>query len=136
MEQANFLKTMEHISGIKKQEVPLPITRKSAVVSPLLVGDDLTLRSSLTAPVNYDREMSKLLHSHTEIIVDVDKPFVHENFEKFCATTSNIDKTEKETKLNTEERLFKVLESIDWKLWEIYNMLKDNIPNTEEVKKK
>lgn len=47
-----------------------------------------------------------------------------------------INKTEKETKLNTEERLFKVLESIDWKLWEIYNMLKDNIPNTEEVKKK
>lgn len=28
----------------------------------------------------------------------------------------------------TEERLFKLLESMDWKLWEIMNMLKDNLP--------
>jgi hypothetical protein len=27
-----------------------------------------------------------------------------------------------------EEKLFKLLESIDWKLWEIYNMMKDNLP--------
>ena len=25
---------------------------------------------------------------------------------------------------SSEERLFKVLESIDWKLWEMYNILK------------
>lgn len=25
---------------------------------------------------------------------------------------------------SSEERLFKLLESIDWKLWEMYNMLK------------
>ncbi len=31
-------------------------------------------------------------------------------------------------KESTEERLFKLLESIDWKLWEIYNMMKDNLP--------
>jgi len=41
-----------------------------------------------------------------------------------------------ESQLSTEEKLFKVLESIDWKLWEIMNMIKDNLPNTEEVKKK
>jgi hypothetical protein len=29
---------------------------------------------------------------------------------------------------STEERLFKLLESIDWKLWEMYNMMKDNLP--------
>ena len=28
----------------------------------------------------------------------------------------------------TEEKLFKLLESIDWKLWEMYNMMKDNLP--------
>ena len=28
---------------------------------------------------------------------------------------------------DSSERLFKVLESIDWKLWEIYNMMKDNL---------
>ena len=35
----------------------------------------------------------------------------------------------------TEEKLFKLLESMDWKLWEIMNMLKDNIPEkTDAVK--
>jgi hypothetical protein len=28
----------------------------------------------------------------------------------------------------TEERLFKLLESMDWKLWEMMNMMKDNLP--------
>ena len=38
---------------------------------------------------------------------------------------------------SNEERLFKLLESIDWKLWEMYNMMKDNIPDVpkEEVRK-
>jgi hypothetical protein len=31
-------------------------------------------------------------------------------------------------KQTNEERLFKLLESIDWKLWEIYNMMKDSLP--------
>ena len=34
----------------------------------------------------------------------------------------------------TEERLFKLLESMDWKLWEIMNMLKDNIPDNPKAK--
>lgn len=34
-----------------------------------------------------------------------------------------------------EEKLFKVLESIDWKLWEIYNMMKDNLPEKEKATK-
>ena len=28
----------------------------------------------------------------------------------------------------TEEKLLKLLEGIDWKLWEMYNMMKDNLP--------
>jgi len=35
---------------------------------------------------------------------------------------------------SNEERLFKLLESIDWKLWEIYNMMKDNLPAKAEDK--
>jgi hypothetical protein len=31
-------------------------------------------------------------------------------------------------KEDPQEKLFKLLESIDWKLWEIYNMMKDNLP--------
>ena len=32
----------------------------------------------------------------------------------------------------TEERLFKLLESIDWKLWEMYNILKDQTGTAEK----
>jgi len=39
-------------------------------------------------------------------------------------------------KESTEERLFKLLESIDWKLWEIYNMMKDNLPEKATPAKK
>ena len=31
-------------------------------------------------------------------------------------------------KEDVQEKLFRLLESIDWKLWEMYNMLKDNNP--------
>jgi len=91
MALSEFLKAAEVISNIKKQEVPLPIAKKTAIVSPLRVGDDLSLKSSLTSPVNYDRDMTKLLHSHTEI-QEADDKLIRENFELFCATTSNIDK--------------------------------------------
>lgn len=36
---------------------------------------------------------------------------------------SKITKTTQQQ--NNEERLFKLLESMDWKLWEMYNMMKD-----------
>lgn len=41
--------------------------------------------------------------------------------------------TKNSAQQSNEERLFKLLESIDWKLWEMYNMLKDNLP--EQTKK-
>jgi len=46
--------------------------------------------------------------------------------------TSKITKTPNGT---TEERLFKLLESIDWKLWEIMNMMKDNLPEKPKAAK-
>jgi len=38
-------------------------------------------------------------------------------------------------KEDPQEKLFKLLESIDWKLWEMYNMMKDNLPAKEKAKK-
>lgn len=37
---------------------------------------------------------------------------------------------------SAEDKLFKLLESIDWKLWEIMNMLKDNLPEKIDKKNK
>jgi hypothetical protein len=87
-----FLKAAQAIANIKRQEVPLPIAQMQAIVSPLRVGDDLSLRSSLTSPVNYDREMTRMLYDHTEVVLAAGEKPIKENFERFCATGSNIDK--------------------------------------------
>lgn len=44
--------------------------------------------------------------------------------------------TKQASQQNSEEKLFKLLESIDWKLWEIYNMMKDNLPEKSAPAKK
>lgn len=36
---------------------------------------------------------------------------------------------------SNEERLFKLLESIDWKLWEMYNIIKDTVPASDKTTK-
>lgn len=89
---SSFLNAAEAVAAIKKQEVPLPIAQKQAIVTPLRVGDDLSLRTSLTSPVNYDREITRMLYDHSEVILSEGAVPVKENFERFCATLSNIDK--------------------------------------------
>ena len=42
--------------------------------------------------------------------------------------------TKQAQQLSNEEKLFKLLESIDWKLWEMYKMLKDNLPENKTTK--
>ena len=45
----------------------------------------------------------------------------------------NAKLTKQVAQQTTEEKVLKLLESIDWKLWEMMNMLKDNLP--EKAKK-
>jgi len=85
-----FMDAASKVKGIKKVQVVLPIARKSGNVTTLLVGDDLALRSSLTSPVGYDREMIQLLHKHTEFIEDSGN--IQFPYAKFCQEISNIDK--------------------------------------------
>ena len=39
-------------------------------------------------------------------------------------------------KESTEERLFKLLESIDWKLWEMMNMMKNQTADNKSAARK
>jgi hypothetical protein len=48
----------------------------------------------------------------------------------------NAKLTKASSQSSTEERLLKLLESIDWKLWEMYNMMKDNLPDQSKTAKK
>ena len=83
-----FLDTMRTVSAIKKTETVLPIVQKTVYVTPLVVGDDLALRTTLISPTGYDRELIKLLVSHLEI-KDHDGPI---DINGLCANISNIDK--------------------------------------------
>ena len=43
--------------------------------------------------------------------------------------------TKQAVQSSTEEKLMKLLESIDWKLWEMMNMMKDNLPEKSKTGK-
>jgi hypothetical protein len=87
---SQFLETAKNIMEIKKLQVPLPIARKAATVTPLVVGDDLALRTSITNPHGYDREMIKLLHKH--MVFNNEDKDEKPNFDRFISEVSNIDK--------------------------------------------
>jgi hypothetical protein len=50
--------------------------------------------------------------------------------------TINAKVTKSAPTQDSQEKLFKLLEGIDWKLWEIYNMMKDNLPEKTTPAKK
>lgn len=85
-----FLDMAKQVHDIKKTETALPISSQLAVVSPLVVGDDLSIRSSLTSPVGYDRELIRLLSHHTQF--DVDGSYTKYSIDQFSNIISNIDK--------------------------------------------
>lgn len=85
---SEFLETLSRVSSVKKTMTALPIIQQQVQVSPLVVGDDLALRTSLTSPVFYDREIVKLLYARTEF-VDAEKQM---SYEDFISTISNVDK--------------------------------------------
>ena len=89
--QTDFLKVAEALSSVKKQEVALPIAMKEAIVTPLLVGDDVALRTSLVSPANYDKELIRLLFKHTQVM-DENGEVIQANLPQFMSNLSNIDK--------------------------------------------
>lgn len=87
---SEFLDVASKVTDIKKTETILPVARKTGIVTPLVTGDDLTLRTSVTSPINYDKDLSKLLHKHSLFLVDGEH--IKPNYDEFCKETSNIDK--------------------------------------------
>ena len=64
MSSGNFLDLALSIQNIKKMEMALPICKKMATMTPLLVGDDLSLKTTIASPQTYDRELCKLIEKH------------------------------------------------------------------------
>lgn len=84
-----FLDTLNTIT-VKKTETVLPIARMTAQMGPMVTGDDITLRTSLVSPVNYDRDLCKILLKHAQFIVENEE--INLNYNDFTNQISNIDK--------------------------------------------
>lgn len=86
----SFMSIALSIKDIRKSEMLLPIARKSAIVTPFLLGDHQVLKTALLSPQNYDREMVKCLYKHLTIMEnDVEAKI---KYDDLISTTSNIDK--------------------------------------------
>ena len=92
----SFLSIANSIRDIKKTEVVLPIARKSALVTPFLLGEHEVLKTAILSPQNYDRELIKTLHKHQVLIEKDDEGSmtneVKLNYDDFVSKISNIDK--------------------------------------------
>lgn len=88
----NFLNQALSIQKVKKVEIPVPIIRQMAVVTPLVVGDDLGLKSTISSPQNYDNEICQLLFKHLNSMTDGENDTKPANFNDFLVNLSNIDK--------------------------------------------
>jgi len=77
--------------NIRKTQSILPIATKNCLTSSLLTGDDLALRTSVSSPVMYDREMTQLLYNRTEFFSEDNQP-IELSYVKFSKEISNIDK--------------------------------------------
>lgn len=86
-----FLDAASKLKGIRKTETVLPIARVKGLVNQLVVGDDLSLRTAATSPVNFDKELVSLLFEHTLIIDPNGQELSPSRFE-FNSQISNIDK--------------------------------------------
>lgn len=84
-----FLDALNSIT-IKKTETILPIARLTANVGPMVTGDDIALQTSLISPVNYDRDLCKILLKHSKFIVDDNE--IDLKYTDFVNKISNIDK--------------------------------------------
>lgn len=78
----SLLSALKTINEIKKREIVLPIAKKTALVSPLTIGDDLSLKTSIMNPVLLDSELLKLLYNHTEFRRDINDETTEEKTTK------------------------------------------------------
>lgn len=89
---SNFLDFAESIINYKKTEGGLPISKMSCQVVPFLTGDDLALRTSVTQPDGYDKDLNKLLCEKTKFYNPETKEFQSINLEQFKKNLSIYDR--------------------------------------------
>lgn len=81
----NKLKAMHNL---RQKEVFCPVTKQSVQTTPLTVGDDLSLRTMVSSPDLYDREIAALIYNHTKFPDLSPRP----SFDQFIDLFSSFDR--------------------------------------------
>jgi hypothetical protein len=89
MSKINTLAKLQKMKAIRQRQVFCPVSKLRAITSPLTVQSDLQLKTMVSSPDLYDRELAILIYDHTEF---PDVPNVKPTFEEFIEHTSDFDK--------------------------------------------
>lgn len=81
----NKLKAMHNL---RQKEVLCPVTKFTVQTTPLTVGDDLSLRTMVSSPDLYDREIAALIYKHTKFPDFETRP----TFDNFIDIFSSFDR--------------------------------------------
>lgn len=79
---------LDRLKNIRKRQAFCPVARHRVLVSPLAVQDDLSLKTMISSPDIYDRELSILIFEHCEFPDLATKP----KYEDFIDAISHFDK--------------------------------------------
>jgi len=85
----NVFQKLERHKKIRQRQVFCPVARHRVMVTPLTVADDLSLRTMISSPDIYDKELSVLIYEHCEFPdIEGNKP----KYDLFIESFSHFDK--------------------------------------------
>lgn len=89
MSKSNTLAKLQKMKSIRQRQVFCPVSKLRAITSPLTVSDDLSLKTMVSSPDLYDRELAIMIYEHTDF---PDIPNTKPTFEEFIENVSDFDK--------------------------------------------
>jgi len=84
----NKFEKLEQFQKINSAMAVCPVVKQKVMVTGLTVGDDINIRTMITSPDVYDREISVLIYNHTEFTDLPSKP----TYEDFISHISHPDR--------------------------------------------
>lgn len=85
---ASGLNKLSSLNKLKIREIFCPVSKITVHTTPLTVGDDLSLRTMISSPEFYDREIASLIYKHSTFPELQSKP----DFDTFITQFSSFDR--------------------------------------------
>lgn len=125
---ASGLNKLSSHAKLKVREIFCPVSKITVHTSPLTVGDDLSLRTMISSPEFYDREIASLIYRHSTFPEFPERP----SFDNFIKMFSSFDR--RLILYGIYSSTYKVLAEDDIKCPNCGHTFKDKIKSDEIVK--